>query len=167
MYVYFFIKCVVRWSENSMRFEKSYGKWLSDVRYGMCENCVLNSIESDAKDSESFWIDPQVSWFWGSEFGEYCFFWAKCTLRKFQTSNYHLFLQTPHPSQPRPSCHSGHSLSPYHSRPENYGTKVCLHKISETKKYYASDSEKTEFKIQGIDPAPYFINFWSHYLCLL
>ena len=30
IYVYFFIKCVVRWSENSVRFEKSYGNWLSD-----------------------------------------------------------------------------------------------------------------------------------------
>ena len=28
--VYFIIKCVVRWSENSARFEKSYGKWLAD-----------------------------------------------------------------------------------------------------------------------------------------
>ena len=28
IYVYFFIKCVVRWSENSVRFEKSYGNWL-------------------------------------------------------------------------------------------------------------------------------------------
>ena len=45
IYVYFFIKCVVRWSENSVRFEKSYGNWLPDgsnsvrfylrVRYGM------------------------------------------------------------------------------------------------------------------------------------
>ena len=37
--VYFFIKCVVRWSENFVRFEKSYGNWLPDgpnsVRYGM------------------------------------------------------------------------------------------------------------------------------------
>ena len=30
IYVYFFIKCVVRWSENSVRFEKSYGNWLPD-----------------------------------------------------------------------------------------------------------------------------------------
>ena len=30
MYVYFFIKCVVRWSENSVRFEKFYGNWLPD-----------------------------------------------------------------------------------------------------------------------------------------
>ena len=50
MYVYFFIKCVVRWSENSVRFEKSYGNGLPDgpnsvrlylashsVRYGMYE----------------------------------------------------------------------------------------------------------------------------------
>ena len=48
MYVYSVIKCVVRWSESSMRFEKSNGNWLPDgpnsvrlylkVRYGMCVN---------------------------------------------------------------------------------------------------------------------------------
>ena len=46
----FFIKCVVRWPENSVRFEKSYGNWLPDgpnseilshsVRYGMYELLV-------------------------------------------------------------------------------------------------------------------------------
>ena len=47
IYVYFFIKCVVKWPENSVRFEKSYRNWLADgpnsvrvyltvsVRYGM------------------------------------------------------------------------------------------------------------------------------------
>ena len=30
IYVYFFIKCVVRWSENSVKFEKAYGNWLPD-----------------------------------------------------------------------------------------------------------------------------------------
>ena len=30
IYAYFFIKRVVRWSENSVRFEKSYGNWLPD-----------------------------------------------------------------------------------------------------------------------------------------
>ena len=30
IYVYFFINCVVKWSENSVRFEKSYGSWLPD-----------------------------------------------------------------------------------------------------------------------------------------
>ena len=30
IYVYFFIKCVVTWSENSVRFEKSSGNWLPD-----------------------------------------------------------------------------------------------------------------------------------------
>ena len=30
IYVYFFIKCVVRLSENSVRFDKSYGNWLPD-----------------------------------------------------------------------------------------------------------------------------------------
>ena len=30
IYVYFFIKCVLRWSENSVRFEKSYGNCLPD-----------------------------------------------------------------------------------------------------------------------------------------
>ena len=30
IYVYFFIRCVVRWSENSVRFIKSYGNWLPD-----------------------------------------------------------------------------------------------------------------------------------------
>ena len=29
-FVYFFLKCVVRWSEKSVRFEKSYGNWLPD-----------------------------------------------------------------------------------------------------------------------------------------
>ena len=27
IYIYFLIKCVVRWSENSVRFEKSYWNW--------------------------------------------------------------------------------------------------------------------------------------------
>ena len=46
IYVYFFITCVVKWSENSVRFLKSYFNWLPDgpnsvrflshsVRYGM------------------------------------------------------------------------------------------------------------------------------------
>ena len=30
MYAYIFINCVVRWSENSVRFVKSYGNWLLD-----------------------------------------------------------------------------------------------------------------------------------------
>ena len=30
IYVYFFIKCIVRWSENSVRFEKSCVNWLPD-----------------------------------------------------------------------------------------------------------------------------------------
>ena len=30
IYVYFFRKCVVRWSENSVRFEKSFGNWIQD-----------------------------------------------------------------------------------------------------------------------------------------
>ena len=30
IYVYFFIKCVVTWSKNSVRFEKSSGNWLPD-----------------------------------------------------------------------------------------------------------------------------------------
>ena len=30
IYVYLFIKCVVRRSENSVRFEKSCGNWLPD-----------------------------------------------------------------------------------------------------------------------------------------
>ena len=44
-YLYLFLhKCVVRWSENSLRYEKSYGNWLPDgpnsllshsARYGM------------------------------------------------------------------------------------------------------------------------------------
>ena len=28
--VYFFIKCIVSWSENSVRFEKSCRNWLPD-----------------------------------------------------------------------------------------------------------------------------------------
>ena len=30
MYVYFFLKCVKVWSENSVGFENSYGNWLPD-----------------------------------------------------------------------------------------------------------------------------------------
>ena len=30
IYVYFFIKCVIIWSENSVRCKKSYGNWLPD-----------------------------------------------------------------------------------------------------------------------------------------
>ena len=30
MSVYFLHKCVVRWSENSVRFEKLYGNWPPD-----------------------------------------------------------------------------------------------------------------------------------------
>ena len=50
IHVYFFIKCLVRWSENFVRFEKSYGNWLRQakfceilshsVRYGMNEECL-------------------------------------------------------------------------------------------------------------------------------
>ena len=50
MYIYFFIKSVLRWSENSVRFENSYGNWLPNgpnsvrfhlsVRYGMY-GCIL------------------------------------------------------------------------------------------------------------------------------
>ena len=40
IYVYFFIKCVVRWAENSVRF-KTYGNWLPTgpnfVRLYHCE----------------------------------------------------------------------------------------------------------------------------------
>ena len=51
IYVYFFIKCVVRWSENSVRFEKSYGNRLPhgpnsvrfylSVRYGIYDRCLV------------------------------------------------------------------------------------------------------------------------------
>ena len=51
IYVYFFIKCVVKWSENSVRFEKSYGNWLPDglnsVRfYGMYETSGWRSNQT-------------------------------------------------------------------------------------------------------------------------
>ena len=72
IYVYFFTKFNVKWSENSVRFEKSYyfGNWLPDgpnsvrfylsVRYGMYEvwlchrkmppkgvNRMTNSVDPD------------------------------------------------------------------------------------------------------------------------
>ena len=59
MYVYFIIKSVVRWSENSVRFEKP-GNWIPDgpnsvrlyltVRYGMYGWCLhLVQNKSDFK----------------------------------------------------------------------------------------------------------------------
>ena len=34
MFIYF-IKCVARWSENSVRFVKSFGNWLPDGPYSV------------------------------------------------------------------------------------------------------------------------------------
>ena len=63
MYVYFFIKCVVRWSENSVRFEKFYGNWLPDglnsVRFyltvldfiSQCEIWHVRYLDIEKKDS--------------------------------------------------------------------------------------------------------------------
>ena len=45
IYVNFFIKCAVRWSENSVRFEKSYGNMLPDgpnsVRFHLTVQCQI------------------------------------------------------------------------------------------------------------------------------
>ena len=39
IYVYFFINSAVRWSENSVRFEKSYGNWLPDGPFEIWHVC--------------------------------------------------------------------------------------------------------------------------------
>ena len=53
MYNYFFIK-FVRWSENSVRFEKSYGNWLPDgpdsVRFHL-----------------TVWDYKNLTWVWGAD----------------------------------------------------------------------------------------------------
>ena len=56
MYVYLFIKCVVRWSENSVRFEKILwemsSRWAKVceisshiVRYGIYDPCLLYELK--------------------------------------------------------------------------------------------------------------------------
>ena len=64
IYDYFFIKCVVRYSENSVRFEKSYGNWLPDgtnsVRFSLTcmraimQNEIMKSIEIVSQSFSNF-----------------------------------------------------------------------------------------------------------------
>ena len=69
IYVYYFIKCVVRWSENSERFEKSYGNWPPDgpnseilahsVRYGMyafAEIFTFRGPTSPMEKKKKIWV---------------------------------------------------------------------------------------------------------------
>ena len=53
VYVYFFTKCVVRWSENSVRFEKCYGNWLL-VQMGK------DDIDEEERDDPPDWEKMKV-----------------------------------------------------------------------------------------------------------
>ena len=58
------ITCVVRWSENSVRFDNSYGNWLSDgpnsvrfylsVRYGMYVVTTFKTTKHQKKLGSTF-----------------------------------------------------------------------------------------------------------------